>query len=71
MIGNRHVRFGGRPRGTGPATAGTSPRGRPNCLAGTVPPPVEGLRVPARLIAYAIYLTMAMLLVRRLARPAH
>src|SRR5450759_573178 len=29
MIGNDQVRFGGRPRGKGPAQAGTSLRGRP------------------------------------------
>ena len=30
MPGNGHVRFGGRPRGKGPAHTGTSPRGRPH-----------------------------------------
>src|SRR4029077_714067 len=29
MLGNGHVRFGGRPCGKGPAPAGTSPHGRP------------------------------------------
>lgn len=42
----RHVRFGGRPHGTGPATASTSPRGRPNRLADASPPPGPRLRDP-------------------------
>jgi hypothetical protein len=29
VLGNEHAGFGGRPRGKGPAHAGTSPRGRP------------------------------------------
>ncbi|MGW1998251.1 HNH endonuclease [Embleya sp. NPDC001921] len=37
--GNRHVRFRGRQRGKGPATADTSPRGRPICVAPARPPP--------------------------------
>jgi hypothetical protein len=34
VLGNEHAGFGGRPRGKGPAHAGTSPRGRPtlDCL---------------------------------------
>lgn len=47
--GNHQIRFGGKPRGKGPApTAGTSLRGPPIRLAHATPPPGPRLRSPAR-----------------------